>query len=791
MVVDDNPANLKLLEDMLREKGYAVRSFPRGRLALESAAQNPPDLILLDVNMPEMTGYEVCERIRAIEEVPGIPVLFISALNETGDKLKGFGAGGVDYISKPFQFEEVYARVETHLKLRRAQQAEQELLELTFNGAIRMLANLLHANSPELAARSRAIRDCSMWITRQMGLSDPWQYDLAATLCLIGCITLPEEVFKAAYAGEAVSPEAEAMFAGHPESAARLLTNLPRLEPIAEMIRLQQTPDADHVTASYEVRLGAGMLFLATELDRRVYRGMPFRAALQQIQSADGRVNPAMLAALENYSPASADFHRQALPIKKLFAGMALEEDVVGQSTGILILKKGTVLTETWIERLENFARFQGVPEPLPVLVPGPASLPVFPVSRRSPPQQDGRQGMNPSARFPSIMVVDDEPANLKLLEGMLRRKDYTVRSFPRGPMAIESAVHNPPDLILLDVSMPEMSGLEVCARLTADPRVSEVPIIFLSALNETEDKVRALRAGGVDYITKPFQFDEVYARVETHLKLVELRRALKLQNERLEETVDLRTRELAHANAQLLLLDAAKSDFLRIISHELRTPLNGLLAVSELILDESPLTDQNKEFRRMFEQSRERFLSLLNDALLLTQIEAGAWGPKSTEVDLNVVLNRAIDRTAEFARSRHVTIDAPDTDLGVVHAEEDLLVRAVHALLETAVRFSKESGVVSFTEEVSPDSTVLNIECDGQAIPAPAIGKFFDVFAIGEALTPGGDLAGCGKIPHSGYLETRVAVSVLCEATTSSKAGYLATGRPRSGCRKIIRCGR
>ena len=387
MIVDDNPANLDLLEDMLRQTGYDVRPFLRGPLALASAAQNPPDLILLDVNMPEMNGYEVCERIKALEEVPGIPVVFISALNETEDKMKGFRAGGVDYISKPFQLEEVHARVEIHLKLRRAQLAEQELLEQTLNGAIRTLADLLHANSPELAARSRAIRDCVAWISHRMGVSEPWQYDLAATLCLIGCVTLPEEVFKAAYAGETVSPDEVTMFRSHPESAARLLKNLPRLESIAEMIRLHQTPTtAEYPSESPEIRLGAQMLFLAVELDRRLYRGIPFGTALQQIKCMQACFNPAMLASLDDYSPSSADYHRQSLPIKQLFAGMVLDKEVVSKSTGILIFRKGAILTDTWIERLENFAKTQGIAEPLAVLIPGPASVPVFrQLSRRVP----------------------------------------------------------------------------------------------------------------------------------------------------------------------------------------------------------------------------------------------------------------------------------------------------------------------------------------------------------------------------------------------------------------------
>ena len=129
MAVDDQPENLKLLEDMLRQRGYMVRSFPRGRLALAAASQHPPDLILLDINMPEMNGYEVCERLKRDEKLAGIPVIFLSALDETEDKVRAFRSGGVDYISKPFQVDEVQARVETHLRLHhlhRALQAQKE-----------------------------------------------------------------------------------------------------------------------------------------------------------------------------------------------------------------------------------------------------------------------------------------------------------------------------------------------------------------------------------------------------------------------------------------------------------------------------------------------------------------------------------------------------------------------------------------------------------------------------------------------------------------------------------------
>ena len=106
---------------MLKDRGYKARPVPGGKLALQAARKDPPDLILLDINMPDLNGYEVCRLLKADEVLRGIPVIFISALNENLDKVKAFAVGGVDYLTKPFQMEELHARVETHLKLRRLQ----------------------------------------------------------------------------------------------------------------------------------------------------------------------------------------------------------------------------------------------------------------------------------------------------------------------------------------------------------------------------------------------------------------------------------------------------------------------------------------------------------------------------------------------------------------------------------------------------------------------------------------------------------------------------------------------
>ena len=121
LVVDDTIENLRLLSDLLGEHGYEVRAVTTGRQALQAAEQAPPDLILLDISMPEMDGYEVCRRLKAAERSRDVPVIFLTASADTADMVLAFDAGGVDYVTKPFQFEEVLARVKAHVALRRAQ----------------------------------------------------------------------------------------------------------------------------------------------------------------------------------------------------------------------------------------------------------------------------------------------------------------------------------------------------------------------------------------------------------------------------------------------------------------------------------------------------------------------------------------------------------------------------------------------------------------------------------------------------------------------------------------------
>lgn len=163
-----------------------------------------------------------------------------------------------------------------------------------------------------------------------------------------------------------------------------------------------------------------------------------------------------------------------------------------------------------------------------------------------------------PSSPPADILIIDDIPANLRLLTQMLSEAGYRVRPYTRGEAAITSALATPPDIILLDVMMPELDGFAICDRLKAHPHTRDIPVIFLSAIHDTENKLRAFETGGVDYITKPFQVSEVLARIRTHLKICELQQMYQQQNALLQQEIGERRRaeqSLIHQTEELSTL--------------------------------------------------------------------------------------------------------------------------------------------------------------------------------------------------------------------------------------------
>lgn len=214
-----------------------------------------------------------------------------------------------------------------------------------------------------------------------------------------------------------------------------------------------------------------------------------------------------------------------------------------------------------------------------------------------------------------NILVVDDTPANLRLLAGILNGKGYKVRPVPNGELALSAARGMPPDLILLDIMMPEMNGYEVCEKIKADERTSDIPVIFISAINDVLDKVKAFAVGGVDYITKPFQVEEVLVRVETHLAICQLQNKLKQKNQELTVTLE----QLKETQSQLVQSEkmAALGQLIAGIAHEINTPLG---AIRSSIGNITNFLDNNLEtlpvfFKALSAERQQDFVNLMHSS--------------------------------------------------------------------------------------------------------------------------------------------------------------------------------
>jgi CheY-like chemotaxis protein len=349
------------------------------------------------------------------------------------------------------------------------------------------------------------------------------------------------------------------------------------------------------------------------------------------------------------------------------------------------------------------------------------------------------------------LLIVDDIDINRMVLRVAFEAEGHTAFEAADGIEALELLAREKVDAVLSDILMPRMDGYRLCHEIRTNIQLRDLPIVIYTSTYTTQSDEKLARSVGADrYLKKPAPFQTVLTALHEAIAMPRTtpRPEARQEVEVLKEYSDLlvakleqRNIELAEANGRLNILDASKNEFLRVISHELRTPVNGLFGVGDLILEGMPSTEDNRKLHEMFKLSRQRLLSIMEDALLLTEIDVNGKQLYSATFSLSAALIYAVKSATEFAESRDVKFARPSRNMGLVVGDEDLLARALRSLLETAVKFSAKGKTVGLALEFVADTTRVIIQSRGLTISSTAMPKFFDIFSIGETLTAGGDL--------------------------------------------------
>ena len=295
------------------------------------------------------------------------------------------------------------------------------------------------------------------------------------------------------------------------------------------------------------------------------------------------------------------------------------------------------------------------------------------------------------------ILIVDDNATNIAILEEVLSDQ-YKLHPARSGEEALEALEEFRPDAVLLDIMMPGIDGYETCRRIRANPAHKSVKVIMVSAKAMVSERLKGYEAGADDYITKPFEEDELLAKVRVYLRLKSV-----------EE------------------VDQLKSDVLQLLNHETRTPLNLIMGPLELLMSEEAVSSRVRTTcLEIVNRSAERLQELFEKSLKLCAMKAGKWEFQFTKTDLSEVITKATAEVSALASERDVKIEK-ELEHAIAEVDAKEMEYVVTALLDNAIRFSPQGGHVVVGVSADPDYLKLNVSDQGDGIDPSLIDRMFE----------------------------------------------------------------
>lgn len=370
LFVDDEENILLSIKRELRKR-FDIHTALGGDLALETLqTQGPFAVIVSDMRMPSMDGVQLLSTVK--ELYPDTVRLMLTGNADQGTAIEAVNKGQIfRFLNKPCPTSVLVMALALALRQYRLITAEKELLNKTLKGSITVLSELLSLANPIAFSSGLRIKNLVGHLAEELHLSNRWQFEIAALMSQIGCITLPNDILNKFYAGQVLDSEEEAMYCKHPQVGASLLEKIPRLEMVAAIISHQLRPyDAfQEVPELHEdVCVGAQILKIAIDFDSLLHSGCSRREALLKLQEKHALYNPEILKIVANLQVEEEQEKIISVDVRGMVVGMIVEQDIMA-SNGVLIIPKGQEVTWSLLQGLKNFSNQVEIQEPILVRV--------------------------------------------------------------------------------------------------------------------------------------------------------------------------------------------------------------------------------------------------------------------------------------------------------------------------------------------------------------------------------------------------------------------------------------